>query len=89
MGRSNNINYGFNKSAGRAFRQTARSLIKADSAELLRHTRAIVRLGAGSANRLMATFAVAAMGGLTARIGISVTPTSAATIWRSVSMLVA
>ena len=59
------------------------------SAELFLQTRAIVRLGAGSAKRLICMLTVCAIGGFTAMTGIRVTPTSAATICRRVSMLVA
>ncbi len=80
--------------ADRAARATARNssasrFRNGAIAELLRQTIAMRRLGAWPRNSMRWMFPERATGGFTASVGSSVTPTFAATIWRSVSRLVA
>src|SRR5690606_20435599 len=71
-------------------RKTSASLTSSSwCGELVRQHMAMRRLGAGSENRSRWTPSVAGTGGRTASSGRRVTPTPAATIWRSVSRLVA
>ena len=85
-------------SAGRSrVEQVARTAAKSSAsrfrngaiAELLRQTIAMRRLGAWPRNSMRWMSRSCATGGFTASVGSSVTPTFAATIWRSVSRLVA
>ncbi len=67
----------------------ASCLRKGASAELLRQIIAMRRLGVSPRNCSRRTFSECATGGFTASVGSRVMPTFAATIWRSVSRLVA
>ena len=74
------IHQGASNNAGLTLRDSANLRKKPPSGELLLHTRAMVRLGAGDANGRSAMVSVDGMGGLTDSTGIRVTPALAATI---------
>lgn len=82
-------NQNSNKSPCSIIKLSASSRKNGPSGELLRHTSAMVRLGAGGAKGRKVMLGVAAIGGFMDSTGIRVTPVLAATICRRVSMLVA
>ena len=83
------MHQGSSRDDGSTLKLSASLRKKLPSGELLRQTRAMVRLGAGASKGRSAILSVDGMGGLTDNTGINVTPALAATICRRVSMLVA